>query len=276
MPDSTALRRAELAVALPVACAVLLVLLPGVDALRFHARTAAGLAPIAFAGAVLVVAAHAAVRFAAARRAALAALGPVREAELEGHRVRIVATPVPLALCAGSLRPRIHVSHGALALLSRAELHAVLAHEAHHARRRDPLRALLCHAAAAPFARLPGFGCLGRRHAGVADLAADVAAARAAGGAALAGALLRFDALPAGGVAPERVDQLVGVAPAVPLRRLLPAALATLLLLAAVAATAAGADHLGLPAPAAPFDGLTAAGAAVLATAPALRAVLRP
>jgi Zn-dependent protease with chaperone function len=52
----------------------------------------------------------------------------------------IIADDRPLAFCAGLLRPRVYVSTGAVALLDEPALPAVLVHERHHARRRDPLR----------------------------------------------------------------------------------------------------------------------------------------
>jgi Zn-dependent protease with chaperone function len=48
----------------------------------------------------------------------------------------------PVAFCAGLMTPRVYVSEGAVSTLERDELHAVLAHEEHHRRRRDPLRLL--------------------------------------------------------------------------------------------------------------------------------------
>ena len=52
----------------------------------------------------------------------------------------------PLAFCAGLLRPRVFVSEGALARLGARALTAVVAHEGHHAARRDPLRILIARA----------------------------------------------------------------------------------------------------------------------------------
>src|SRR5439155_13985574 len=62
--------------------------------------------------------------------------------------VRVVADPAPQAFCVGTIRPRIYVSVGALKRLSATELDAVLAHERHHQRRRDPLRLLVVEALA--------------------------------------------------------------------------------------------------------------------------------
>lgn len=49
----------------------------------------------------------------------------------------------PIAFCRGLLRHRIYLSTGLIELLDDGELGAVLVHEAAHASRRDPLRALL-------------------------------------------------------------------------------------------------------------------------------------
>ena len=61
---------------------------------------------------------------------------------------------------------------------------------------------------------LPPFAALAERQAAIADLVADAAAVDALGDATpLASALLHFDER-GGGVAPERVDRLVGTGPA--------------------------------------------------------------
>ena len=137
----------------------------------------------------------------------------------------------PQAFCIGLLRPRVYVSRAALALLDGDELKAVLAHEAHHARRRDPLRLLVARALSDGLFFLPVVRRLAERYAALAELAADESAAQGRGGRrALASALLAFDAHPspaAVGIAPERVDHLLGHSP----RWELP----TMLLLGAVA-----------------------------------------
>jgi beta-lactamase regulating signal transducer with metallopeptidase domain len=120
----------------------------------------------------------------------------------------------PRAFCIGLLSPRIYVSRGALEILGDEERAAVLAHEAHHARRRDPLRLLLTRTVADGLFFLPVVRRLSERCAALAELAADEAAVRARGGRhALASALLAFDAQPTAagvGIAPERVDHLLG------------------------------------------------------------------
>lgn len=66
-------------------------------------------------------------------RAAAAAAG--LEAQVDW-----VPSPMPLVFCHGLLRPRVLVSAGVLRALDDEELLAVLRHEDHHRRARDPLR----------------------------------------------------------------------------------------------------------------------------------------
>jgi hypothetical protein len=127
------------------------------------------------------------------------------------------------AFCAGLLRPRIYFSTGALEALSGPQLEAVLAHERHHRRRRDPLRIALGRVLVDALFFVPVVGQLHKRYCAMAELAADDAAITTApgGSQALASALLAFtgSAQPqaAVGIAPERVDQMMGRAPSWPL-----------------------------------------------------------
>jgi Zn-dependent protease with chaperone function len=132
------------------------------------------------------------------------------------HAARVFRGQALRAFCAGLLRPRMYVSSGAIAQLSTEELDAILAHEAHHARLRDPLRVLFARVLGDALFFLPGVRQLGDRYGALAELAADQAAVRAAGDRApLASALLSFEtADPAVvGIAPERVDHLLGDSP---------------------------------------------------------------
>jgi len=126
----------------------------------------------------------------------------------------LIADERPQAFCVGLLRPRVYVSDGAWRALGPDERAAVLAHELHHADRRDPLRLLVARALAEGLFFLPAVRTLAERYAALAELAADEAAVRATQGArALASALLTFDAHPSPaviGIAPERVDHLMG------------------------------------------------------------------
>jgi Zn-dependent protease with chaperone function len=115
----------------------------------------------------------------------------------------------PRAFCTGLLRPKVFVSSGAVAALDEAALRAVLAHERHHARRRDPLRL----AGARVLARaVPGLGGLVRHQQMLLELSADEGAAEAGGRSALARAMLAFSG-EADGVDPARVDYLLGSPP---------------------------------------------------------------
>jgi len=131
--------------------------------------------------------------------------------------VRVVADPTALAFCAGLLRPRVYISTGTLERLSREELRAVLAHEAHHAASRDPLRLLVARALGEGLFFLPAMRRMGHHCASAAELAADEAAVRAGGGQRpLASAMLAFGETgdPAVvGVCAERIDHLLGARP---------------------------------------------------------------
>ena len=137
--------------------------------------------------------------------------------QLEGHpATKVIADPRPQAFCAGYLRPTIYVSQRALDLLSEPELRAVLAHEDHHRRVRDPLRLACGRISGAALFFVPVLRSLWLRYADLAECNADRAAVRASAGdqAPLASALLLFDAsAPPGvsGISSERVDSLLGI-----------------------------------------------------------------
>ena len=157
----------------------------------------------------VAVAVRAGLRQRAAYRRFLAELAVV--GHLNGSDVLVIDDPHPQAFCAGYLRPRVYVSQGALDLLGDAELQAVLAHEHHHRRVRDPLRLACGRILSQALFFVPALRALFGRYSDVAELNADGAAvrARAGGRAALASALLAFDASGAG-ISPERVDSLLG------------------------------------------------------------------
>lgn len=148
----------------------------------------------------------------------LRSLRPTEETQVGAVDVTIVDDVRATAFCAGILRPRIYVSTAAIALLTPAELAAVLAHESHHRSRRDPLRILCARALADAFYFLPFLRRVSDRYAQLAELAADEAAAHVSGRSVLASALLRFgerggQAAPVIGIAPERVEHLLGEPP---------------------------------------------------------------
>lgn len=169
--------------------------------------------------AVLALAARSAVRQLAASRRYLESLNVVGPTPCETPRTFVYRDDTPQAFCAGLLRPRIFVSSAAMHALTRDELEAVLAHERHHARCRDPLRLLFARTVSDALFFLPGMREIASRYAALAEVAADGAAVRANGGSrqTLAAALLTFEsaASPAVvGIAPERVDSLLGDRPA--------------------------------------------------------------
>jgi Peptidase family M48 len=157
----------------------------------------------------IAVAVRAGMRQRAAYRRFLAQLAVV--GQLNESDVLVIDDPRPQAFCAGYLRPRVYISQAALNLLGEAELQAVLAHEHHHLRVRDPLRLACGRILSQALFFVPALRALFGRYGDVAELNADGAAvrARAGGRAALASALLAFDASGAG-ISPERVDSLLG------------------------------------------------------------------
>ncbi len=214
------LRRAEFAVAAFGSTAFLLSLVFVLDAVRFHhdvlldgveglGRGEPHTVPVLlvllalFDVIALVRVAFSLSRGLTAHRRFAARLPLRGERDVAGRRVTVVAGARAMAFCGGLLRPRIYMSEGALTRLAAPELEAIVAHEAHHAARRDPLRILVARAIGSAF---------GRREQTLAELSADAAAARRVGDAPLASALLAFDA-DAAGIAAVRVDHLTGCAP---------------------------------------------------------------
>jgi hypothetical protein len=158
------------------------------------------------------------------------------------------------AFCAGLLRPRIYLSSAACELPA-TQLAAVVAHEHHHRRRADPLRLLLAEALAEALFFVPVAPRLADRYAALSELAADEAAARQHGRRRLAAALLAFGEgrgrTGVAGIAPERVDQLLGEQPrwelpVAPLLRSL-AAIAAVIGLALAAGALTSGLELSLP-----------------------------
>ena len=193
---------------------------------------------------VLMLAGRSLARQLRAQRRFLAGLSAVGGAEIAGAPVTLIEDGRPHAFCAGYVRPRIYLSSGALERLSRPELGAVVAHERHHMRRRDPLRILLSRVLGEAIFFMPVLRRLAERYRGLSELAADEEAVSQAGPGALASALLVFGQRGEPGVvvgiARERVDRLLGQAP----RWELPISLlaASLVAIALLAAVAVGAE----------------------------------
>ncbi len=104
-----------------------------------------------------------------------------------------VAQTAELVACTYRLwRPRVLVSAGAVMVMTPAELAAVLAHEAHHVRCRDPLRVYITEVVRGAFIPLPLLGNLARHFAESSELAADRYAMTRAGRRPLAAALVKF------------------------------------------------------------------------------------
>ena len=114
------------------------------------------------------------------------------------HGALLIRDPQPRAFCAGLFWPRVYVSTGAVAILDEAALRAVLAHERHHAHRRDPLRLAAGRVLAEALFFLPGLAALVERQQALAELSADESAVNVAPAnrPALARAMLSFSDIP--------------------------------------------------------------------------------
>jgi Zn-dependent protease with chaperone function len=106
-------------------------------------------------------------------------------------RVVQVADPNPYAFTYGIWRPRVVVSTGLAEVATPDELVAVLSHENHHRRHRDPLKVLALRTWASAFFLIPLVGAVLRRVLDRQELKADRAALRDCGVAPVAGALLK-------------------------------------------------------------------------------------
>lgn len=134
---------------------------------------------------------------------------------------RLVVTDLPesLAFSAGLLRPTVVVSSALVGSLDPAPLGAVLAHEAAHARNRDPLRQVAAHAVGRGLWIVPAARRTAEHQRLRYEFAADECARSWAGRRALAEALLAFHSAPGSAGAPAiagggtalgaRIDALV-------------------------------------------------------------------
>jgi hypothetical protein len=171
----------------------------------------------------------------------------------------VIADEQPRAFCAGLLRPQVYVSTGAVALLDDDALRAVLAHERHHVRRRDPLRLAAGRVLAHALFFLPGLRDLVTRQQALAELGADESAVNAAPAnrSALARAMLSFADVPAkdasAGIDPARVDYLLGEPPSWRFPALLCLAAACVLALVVTVAVLVGQEASGAATLAPPF-----------------------
>ena len=230
MGRASGLYRLHLTIALGGGLGVVLALLVAVDAVTTHSQTPGMLvATVLFPESILTGASAALLLCLGVIVASSLGLGlragwleyrcqrratcVVRDSpivEVGGVAVGVIADARPRAFCHGLRRPRIFVSSGTLAALSCSELEALLAHERHHAQRRDPLRLAVARVLGGALFFLPALPTLLARYTDEAELAADEAALRDGQDvAALAAALLAFDERGAG-VDPARVDRLLG------------------------------------------------------------------
>jgi Zn-dependent protease with chaperone function len=193
--------RAPSAQALATACSRLA--LPDVDLVSV---TALGLGSLAVA--VVMLSAQALARQAVATRRFVRSLRVIGAGPAGSH---LFVADAPQAFCAGLLRPRTYISDATLEALGAEELEAVLAHETHHRRLRDPLRIAVARAIGEGLFFLPAARRLAERYGALAELAADRAAVRVLGARPLASALLAFEgASPAVvGITPERLEHLL-------------------------------------------------------------------
>lgn len=159
------------------------------------------------------------IRF--ARRHAVVPPRAVADAarNLSIHRLIVTDLPGSLAFSAGLLRPTVVVSSALVDSLDPAPLEAVLAHEAAHARNRDPLRQVVAHAVGCGLWIVPAARRTAEHQRLRYELAADECASAWAGRRPLAEALLAFHstsesagapAIAGGGTAlSARIDALV-------------------------------------------------------------------
>jgi hypothetical protein len=165
----------------------------------------------------------------------------------------------PESFCAGLWRPRVYITSGALARLDAPALSAVLVHERHHARRRDPLRLAASRVIARSLFFLPAVRDLRRGQLLLAEISADESAVTAAAGdrSALARAMLRFSEAPdaslSSGVDPARVDYLLGEPPGWRFPALMCSAALALLALLVTIAILVGREAAGSATLAPPF-----------------------
>lgn len=131
------------------------------------------------------------------------------------RRVLCISSGLPIAFCAGVVRPSIIVSEGLADELDDLELDAVLLHEHHHAREREPFARAAWEAAAQVLFLCPTVRWWSQERIVEAELRADQAAVRRVGPQPVAAALCRLGAtMPAAaafaGGAELRVGQLLG------------------------------------------------------------------
>lgn len=117
--------------------------------------------------------------------------GEIAQAHAVLERVKLISASSPNpAFTSGILKPCIYISERLQATLTYAELESVILHEAHHARRRDPMRYMLAAAVADFLFWVPIVRDSARSLAARFEFEADDAARRV-GDLVLASAILR-------------------------------------------------------------------------------------
>lgn len=179
-------------------------------------------------------------------------------------RLTYLNDPGVVACCYGFVRPRVAVTAELLARLDDQELLAVLAHEHHHLRRRDPARYLAIQALAATAFIFPVTAPLRQRLETRVELAADRAAVAVTSRGALAGALLRVLAGPAAptvgaaglSATEARIAHLAGqpLVPPVPARAVVASFAVLIVVLVATADLAMSANVVRMVCPLCPWD----------------------
>lgn len=167
----------------------------GAAAVSLLGLLALALAASAVGAALLELAHQARAGRRALRSARAGALMPAPELvafarDLGLSRLVVVESKERIAFCAGLLRPCVAISTAVCDALEPSALRALLAHEAAHARRRDPLRQVLGAAATRALWLVPAASALAAHRRLRYELAADREAAGRAGRRSLAAALL--------------------------------------------------------------------------------------
>jgi beta-lactamase regulating signal transducer with metallopeptidase domain len=112
-------------------------------------------------------------------------------AALDG-RLDVVGDQAAFTFCHGLRQPRVCISTGMVEVLDDDELLAVLLHEAHHLRHRDPLKILISRTISSGLTFLPLAGALHDSFRSGKELCADADAAAAGGRLPLARALVKL------------------------------------------------------------------------------------
>jgi len=114
-----------------------------------------------------------------------------RRAGIAG-RLDLIDDAAAYTFCYGLARPRVCVSAGLVACLADDELAAVLRHEAHHLRHRDPLKIVVSRSVSSGLFFLPLAGALRNGFLAGKELCADAEACEPEGELALARALYKL------------------------------------------------------------------------------------